>query len=46
MRKLTNTVKLIHRNKQNTNEISYLEVEGFNTLRATSLYIFIYGNKS
>ncbi len=37
---LTNTFKLIHRNEQNTQEISYLQVEEFHTLHALSLYIF------
>ncbi len=38
--KLTNTFKLVHRNKQNTSETSYLGMEEFHTPHALSLYIF------
>jgi hypothetical protein len=42
MRKLTNTFKLTHRNRQTTNETLYLNMEEFHTGHALSLYIFIY----
>jgi hypothetical protein len=39
MKKLTNTFKLAHTNKHNTNENSHLYVEEFHTLHALSLCI-------
>jgi hypothetical protein len=42
LKKLTNTYKLIHRNKENTNKTSYLGVEEFHTTHALSFFISIY----
>jgi hypothetical protein len=42
---LLTTIKLIHRNMQNTNDTSYIDLADFHTLHALFLYIFlIYDN--
>ncbi len=43
MKKLTNTLKLTHKNGQNSKETSNSGVIEFNTPHALSIYYFIYG---